>query len=792
MKFIPILILVAIILILPISTWGLAPIAVGSPINATVVIQNVTGQYVDSCSPDLLFYFPEDNYTINNSVRMTENPSFKGQYNATTPFIFEQVGTWTVIANCSNYNTDGFLRAEDQFLVLNELPLTQYQNTTSHISSILGNISLVLSNQTEILNRLSELNLTLTSVMGNITDNLIIKLDNITSNVNKMQDNVTDIYHWAENTNITVFNIESKIDTIDGKIDTIDSNVDTILTNTNTIIEDLDCDTTSDTPICQRIIDINNTSNAIHNLIINNTLNQNNFTNIISNVTEIWTFTDSLEQRHADLQANISTLLNELGNITNNVTEIWTFTDSLEQRHADLQANISTLLDETGNITYTIIAMNNTIDTIDSNVDTILTNTNTIIEDLDCDTTSDTPICQRIIDINNTSNAIHNLIINNTLNQNNLTNILNNVTEIWTFTDSLEQRHADLQANVSTILTDIGSVASDVTIIAGYTDTLEDGQSQIISALLEINSTEQGNFSFVFNMLQDINQSADNIETNTNTIITNVNNLNFSTNISFYNINGNLSNIFNDTQTILTHLNCTTSTENFICDKISQINGTTDTTTINNIWNEIQNQQDNLTKLLFYSRTRFEKFKIVTFEHGDAGDGWEKQFFMRIWSTGITTTPTIHLEVPVSREEDILLLNNIDQSIPFTFKQSLLGTYYITFEPQNLPTCESSSDTTSDDFDCPYIDYKVWVKNYVEGGDIAVFNSFSEAKQQSKSLFDNISLKMKDNSRWILIIGGILIFMVLYIILFQHEVTPFNKKREPEKRIIKVRRIREF
>lgn len=159
---------------------------------------------------------------------------------------------------------------------------------------------------------------------------------------------------------------------------------------------------------------------------------------------------------------------------------------SLAQINETIQSNAVYL--NTINNTVTTIAADVVV--IDTEVGNIQTDVTSIIEDLDCDGVSDTPMCDRLLEINVTTQAMS--LVIDTIN----TNLNNNMSAVFA-------QFNQIQTNFSDVFTDIDVMQSYLNCQVNSQDSICWRLSLIENNTLTINSTITNNYD----LLQYINNT---------------------------------------------------------------------------------------------------------------------------------------------------------------------------------------------------------------------------------------------------------------------------------------------
>jgi hypothetical protein len=256
-------------------------------------------------------------------------------------------------------------------------------------------------------------------VVERLTD-IETKTDLVLTYVSNINSTSTTILTDVQNLQTSVNALQNGLSGMNTTVNIINGNVNTVLSNTNTIINQLDCNGTADTPICQYVLDINNTVGNL-NMGAIALLNEINATTTTTN--------NNQNTYYNNIQSNFTQVYNDFSTLQLNLSDIMTKID-LIQDYLDCTVNTA------DSVCYRLGLIENYVANINSTVD--ITNTN-------------------LINLNNTVlpnmqttiiNAINNNFINQTTSLTALSTQIRQVKEfneesIYLITDSVVQSQQD-------------------------------------------------------------------------------------------------------------------------------------------------------------------------------------------------------------------------------------------------------------------------------------------------------------------------------------------------------------
>lgn len=225
-------------------------------------------------------------------------------------------------------------------------------------------------------------------------------------------------------------------------LNTILNEINGTLTEVNTLVTEINQTTYT---IQQYVVDINGTATSIYSVVQDT---QTTVNNINSTTTDIYTDTQAIiDDLNCDGTSD-SPLCDYALNINNSVTSMQTTVNNINATTKDI---------------YDLnVVMNQTLTNVYTDTQNIYTDTQALIDDLNCDTVSDTPICQYVLDVNNTVTDVETDIANM---QTDVTNIQNIVTylngTVWnglTAQDVIDQ----LNASIQEVNTDATSILEEI------------------------------------------------------------------------------------------------------------------------------------------------------------------------------------------------------------------------------------------------------------------------------------------------------------------------------------------
>jgi hypothetical protein len=311
-------------------------------------------------------------------------------------------------------------------------PLTQTQNiATSTSAAITGTVCSIAN----IQNQLATMNSTLNSINTNVQNiqTTVNDIQALAQQINgttiSTQTTVNEIQSTVNQINATTLNVQSTVNNIQLGVNEINATTYSIKTDTTTIIEQLDCDTVADTPICQYVLDINNTINGFDFTTINNYLNQiNQTTQTINNNQDLY---------YNNIQNNFSAVFNEFTTIQSNFTQV-----------------------------------NNQFNTLQTNITEILNQINIAQQYLNCSINTLDSVCYRLgllesysLEINSTTwNNYNNILsVNGSVNTaiTNINTVNNNVLSLnTTLVNLINNQFANITSGTTQIMNELNSMQS--------------------------------------------------------------------------------------------------------------------------------------------------------------------------------------------------------------------------------------------------------------------------------------------------------------------------------------------
>lgn len=187
---------------------------------------------------------------------------------------------------------------------------------------------------------------------------------------------------------------------------------------------------------------------------------------------------------------NIQTLLENMNatlvNVNTLVTEINQTTYTIQNYVIDINGTVT-------NVYSVVQDIQTTVNNINTTTNNIYTDTQAIIELLDCDTVSDTPICQFVLDINSTvtSNSVY-------------------LNEINATTHNIYDLNVYMNQSLTTMQIDITSILQNVTAIYDQNDCDGNADSPVCQYVLDINNTltsVQGDVTSILNIALYLNNT---------------------------------------------------------------------------------------------------------------------------------------------------------------------------------------------------------------------------------------------------------------------------------------------
>lgn len=215
-------------------------------------------------------------------------------------------------------------------------PLTQIENMATATSAPITATECSIAN---IQNELQTMNSTLSTINSNVlniqtTVNDIQALaQQINATTLSTQTTVNQIQTTVNEINATTLNIQSTVNNIQLGVNEINATTYSIKNDTSTIIGQLDCNGIADTPICQYVLDINNTVTAI------------DLSGILAYLNEINQTTTTINSNqnlyYNNIQNNFSTVFNDFATIQSNFTQVNNQFISLQSNFSDILTQIN-------------------------------------------------------------------------------------------------------------------------------------------------------------------------------------------------------------------------------------------------------------------------------------------------------------------------------------------------------------------------------------------------------------------------------------------------------------------
>jgi hypothetical protein len=235
--------------------------------------------------------------------------------------------------------------------------------TAANIVSVMGRINL-------IYNILTVINTT------------VVDINNTVNNINSI---VTVINTTTQDTNAIVRDINNTANSILNKTQILLNNTNTILSDTQFIADQLNCNGTSDSPICDKVSSINQTVQSLWNItvILNNTANNLNIT-VIENIN-----TSGVNVTVSVDLTNLTDLLRDVKEYINctNVsgypnTALCIRLDRIENNTIIINSTVQSLLNTTTYFNTTVFGSLSFQDIIDA-IDNISVDTSDVLEELE-------------------------------------------------------------------------------------------------------------------------------------------------------------------------------------------------------------------------------------------------------------------------------------------------------------------------------------------------------------------------------------------------------------------------
>ncbi len=216
--------------------------------------------------------------------------------------------------------------------------------------------------------------------------------------------------------------------------------------------------------------------------------------------------------------------IEEINQTTNEIlldtAEINNTINTLEQYLIDINGTVTTIETTTNTINTNVLEINQT-------TNNVYTDTQLILENLDCDGTNDTPLCDYVEDINNTVSGLGT----------DINSILTLVTEIngttWTTYNDMQQNFTDMFVDLSSIQGDVTTTLNNVNLALDYLNCTISSEDSVCYRLGIMNTSLNNIYTDTQNIYTDtqymINTQLPNINTS---IINEIQALNFTTDLT--------------------------------------------------------------------------------------------------------------------------------------------------------------------------------------------------------------------------------------------------------------------
>jgi hypothetical protein len=295
--------------------------------NASFTAPSVEGIYIASYNCTSAGFTRRDSDTFHVA-------SWANQINATYSYLTDTIYPKIIALELKLNQT-----LDNNTQIWNKLVEIQANVTTSYAEiintqALLGDINdTIMAELAEHKNRLIELNTTVHGILNNITQTVNPKLDQLQTDVDLIK-GYTDTLESGQAA------ILGNLSDIQTTVNSIDSKTNTIIVYVDSLEDSLNCNSTTDTPICNKLDVINSTVN---------TINANTDT-LESGQTTIMSYTDTLESGQTTIQNNIADLKIYLNCSTKLMDSVcWrleliqNYTDTLEAGQQTIQDYVDTL-----------------------------------------------------------------------------------------------------------------------------------------------------------------------------------------------------------------------------------------------------------------------------------------------------------------------------------------------------------------------------------------------------------------------------------------------------------------